>query len=505
MSEQNNANPSNESNGSSSSDQFSDDQAHPHSNEATQAKYKRHRSHLQQIFHYALEETEPSRLVRKHISFDAEHRRLMVGEQEVLLSEQEQIWVIGAGKAGGRMAEACEEVLGDAIKDGIVIIPHNDSDQFEQVKAIAIEEGVSRRRANRKLRRQQRIQRFEASHPLPDEDSVAASYELQSLTKRIGVNDVVLFLLSGGASSLLCLPAGNLELEDIRITNQQLLRAGCSIREINTVRKHMSAIKGGQLLQYLKDARVYDLVISDVPGDDPEIIGSGPTTTDSTTFTDAFQVLKRYQLWDQIPHTVRAHIAKGMHGGWPDTPKPGSDMLCDHTNYIIGSARIFARKCAQKAEELGYHTWFTDSPYDDDVRSVSKQVAAQSLQVLKSDEPVAKPGALVFYGESTVEVDADGKGGRNQELALTTALSLEGQHHISILAAGTDGIDGPTNAAGGLVNALSTLTARSESRQPEEYLRRHDAYHFLQENDELLITGPTGNNVMDIVVALIEK
>jgi glycerate 2-kinase len=493
-------------NSEESSDQEPEsNEAHPHSEEATNAVYERHRDHLRTIFDYALTKTQPDHLVADHLSFDEQQRRLIIGDQEVLLSDQENIWVIGAGKAAGRMADACEDILGEHIKDGIVIIPHESDDQEAQVKAIAMEEGVSRRKATRKLRRQQRIQRFEAGHPLPDMDSVAATYELLSLTKRIGVNDVVLFLLSGGTSSMMCLPAGSLELEEVRETNQLLLRAGCSIREINTIRKHMSSVKGGQLLSHLKDARVFDLVVSDVPGDDPEVIGSGPTTTDSTTFTDAFQILKRYGLWDQVPHLVRAHIAKGMHGGWPDTPKPGSDMLCDHTNYIIGSARIFAQHCATKAEELGYHSWFADQAFNTDVRSVSKSISSKALEVLKEDQPVAKPGALVFYGESTVEVDADGKGGRNQELALTTAISLEGQHHISALCAGTDGIDGPTDAAGGLVTAKSTLDARKNNIEPERYLQRHDAYHFLEQTGDLLKIGPTGNNVMDISILLVEK
>ncbi len=443
-----------------------------------QSIYRKQAEDLKEIFDRTMQETAPDRLVRDTVKPSSEG--LYIKDNHYSLMPDQHVWVFGTGKASARMALALEEILGDQIKDGIVITPPSTTTAT------------------------QRIQQFEGAHPIPDRTSESATYELLNLTKKIPKDDIVIYCLSGGTSALLCMPAKGLELEDLQQTHQLLIHSGADIKEINTVRKHISGIKGGQLLHHLKDTRLIDLVISDVPGDTLEDIGSGPTTPDSTTYQEAFQILKRYRLWEEIPHPVRTHIAKGMHHDIPETPKPHSDILVKHQSHIIGSARNAAETAARFCEEMGYHARVESEVFTGDVEEVSQHVTGQLINVLEEDDPVSKPAALIFYGESTVEVTGDGLGGRNQELALHAVRFLKDRHHISLMSAGTDGRDGPTDAAGALCNGQTFEKAQAESYDPDIFLKNNDSYHFFDAFDLLLKTGPTGNNVMDLVVGLVE-
>ncbi len=446
---------------------------------ADKAIYWKQAEILEQIFKQTLRETAPERLVREAITMSGDG--VSICGNHYPLQHDQNVWVFGTGKASSRMALAVEQILGDRIKDGMVITPHST-------------------RTSTRL-----IQQFEASHPLPGRDSESATYELLNLARKIPKDDLVIYCLSGGTSSLLCMPSRGLELEDLRETHQLLIRSGANIKEINTVRKHLSDVKGGRLLRHLKDTRLVDLVISDVPEDTLEDIGSGPTTTDSSTFQQAFQILKKYRLWEDIPHTVRTHLAKGMHHEIPETPKPGTDLLIRHQTHILGSARKAAETAAQLGEERGFHTWTDSDVYTGDVGTVSERIANRLHSVLREDDPVSTPAILVFYGESTVEVTGNGVGGRNQELALRAALLLDGHHHITLLSGGTDGRDGPTDAAGALCNGATIEEARQQSLAPDEYLQNNNSYHFFESLGQLLKTGPTGNNVMDLQIGIVEK
>ncbi|MFV1884739.1 MAG: glycerate kinase type-2 family protein [Balneola sp.] len=391
----------------------------------------------------------------------------------------DRAWILGAGKSSVSMARKLMEQEEISIKDGIII--SNYSSFCEN-----------------------NIQVFKGSHPFPDEDSVSASYELLQLARKIPAGETVIFCLSGGASSMLCIPPDGVEIDELAEVYKLLLNSGASIHEINVVRKHLCLIKGGQLAQMLHHVNLITLIESDVPDNDLETIGGAPTICDSSTFKDAFQVLKRYRLWDKVPHSVRIQIAKGMSRDIPETPKPGINDHPNHTIKLISEASSLADIIAEMITKEGYNSWVAESSYNEDVRKVSKMICSKAISVLSNNDPIEKPAALIFYGESTVEVKGDGKGGRNQELALISAISIEGQHSISMLSIGTDGIDGPTDAAGAIIDSKTTLLARKKKISPEEYLQKNDSYNFHNQMGTLIKTGPIGKNLMDLQVLLIE-
>lgn len=392
------------------------------------------------------------------------------------LDTTERIWVLGAGKAAAAMAKEVEKYFGDRICDGIIIAPE----------------------ADRELKY---IQCFKGSHPYPDAHSVASSYELISLAKKIPAGDTVIFCLSGGASSLYCIPAGEIELEELQESYKLLLNAGVNIHQVNTVRKHLSLTAGGKTAEVLADCRLYSIIVSDVPGDNPQSIGSAPTIGDKTNFTDAHRILVDAGIWEKLPASVKHHFIKGME------EEPDAFVVPKWENHkveVISGARTLANNIAGKLDELGYKIRIADDAYDEDIKKVSKQICSDGIAVLSRDQLIQKPAALIYFGESTVDVKGDGKGGRNQELALNVAISIEGQHNISLLSMGTDGMDGPTDAAGAIINSETALLARKMKLDPEEYLQNNNSYYFHQQMNNLIKTGPTGSNLMDIQVMLIE-
>ncbi|MBO6585793.1 MAG: DUF4147 domain-containing protein [Gracilimonas sp.] len=389
-----------------------------------------------------------------------------------------RIWVLGAGKASFEMAKEAEGYFGSQIKDGMVIAPQS-SRELNQVQV------------------------FKGAHPYPDDDSVSASYELWELAKKIPEEDTVVFLLSGGASSLFCIPAGGIEIEEYRKTFELLLNSGASIEQINVVRKHLSETAGGRLGQLLKEHKLISIILSDVPGDKPEVIGSGPSVPDPSTFKEAFQILKQFKLWDDVPHSVRIHLSKGMHGDSPETPKPETSNWKKHEVNVISGAGMLAENVGSYLSNQGFNVQVSKEAYHADVKEVSKRICSDAVSILSKKSDMTPPAALVYYGESTVDVKGEGKGGRNQELALNAAISIEGQHSISLLSFATDGIDGPTDAAGAIINSGTTLQARKNKLEPENFLQKNDSYHFHKQMDTMLKTGATGNNLMDLQVILV--
>jgi hydroxypyruvate reductase/glycerate 2-kinase len=393
-------------------------------------------------------------------------------------SDSSRIWILGAGKASVSMAAELYEDIPHPPFDGIIISPTEDYID--------------------------NIQIFRGSHPYPSETNVAASYELLELARSIPPGDTVFFCMSGGASSLLTIPPFGIEIEDLEITFKLLLESGATIQEMNIVRKHLCELKGGKLGAALSHTNLITLVISDVPGNDVSTIGSGPTVGDPSSFTDAKSVLELYNLWDKIPLSIQTHIQLGVEGIIPENPKPNSPNFKNHSVKIINSAEHLAQQVADYLSSEGLDIWVAPEAYSDNVRNVSKEISAKAISVLSKNFPVNKPAALVFYGESYVDVKGSGKGGRNLEMALTVAISLEGQHNVSLISLGTDGIDGPTDAAGAIIDSYTTLKARKKKLSPEEYLVNNDSYHFHEQMETLIKTGPTGNNLMDLQVLIVE-
>jgi glycerate 2-kinase len=440
--------------------------------------YQKQRNDVLEIFHQAMEQMHPRQLMKREISL--ENNILSIRNTDTELKDGQNIWVIGTGKASASMAEGLEEVLGDRIKDGMIIVP----------------EGT---KSGTKI-----IQTFTGNHPLPGDDSLASTYELIDFIKKIPGDDILLYCLSGGTSALLCMPKEGLELKDLQKTYKILLESGANIHEMNIVRKQLSQVKGGGLLSFLnQDLQLIDLVISDVPDNRLEDIGSAPTLKKNTGYSDVMNILEKYEIFDKIPDRVRNHLQEGyrFEGGIPAKKVNGQKR--DHESLLLSSAEHLAKKSGELAEDIGYHVKVSDHVYNDDVRNVARRISADAISVLSRKEPVELPAALIYFGESTVNVTGNGLGGRNQELALRASLSIEGQHYITILSAGTDGRDGPTDAAGAISTSETALLARKKGLNPESYLHNNDSYHFFEKLDGLLITGPTGNNLMDLQIVLV--
>lgn len=418
----------------------------------------------------------PENLLHQRIVRKGDH--IFIDNEQLPSNPNQRIWVFGSGKAAARMAKAMETLLSDLIYDGIVIVPHGTKSETKI------------------------IQQFEAAHPLPDEDSLTATLEMLDTMKQVQPNDIVFYVMSGGTSSLVCLPPDELELEEIRETWHTLLHYGLDIKEINLVRKHISKVKGGQMLKYLRGAHVISLMISDVPGDDLEYIGSGPLVPTSTTFSDAWSVIEKHHLQQHIPY----HVSKFLK-----RKAARKERLPNYSDYstrkevLLGSAGELARTMAKLAEKYEYNIWVAPEAYHGDARQIARQIAGKAIGVLARDEDVKKPALLIFYGESSVSVTGNGKGGRNQEIALAASMAIEGQHVITMLSAGTDGKDGNTSAAGALCTSRTALDARKRKIEPEVYLKNNDSFHFFKEMDALFITGATGNNLMDMQLVFVSK
>lgn len=436
-------------------------------------------SYLIDLFEKTLSVCSPGKAVSQYLSLRGD--QLRVGES-AFSTIGRPIYLLAVGKASVPMYESARRILGSRLEDSLVIT--SDARAAAECRAREVITG---------------------SHPVPDEQSLRAGRTAAEYLNRVPERALVISLISGGTSSLMCWPAEGIGIEDLNTTYDLLNRSGATIHEINTVRKHCSRIKGGQLLRLLPDNVVLvDLLISDVPGDDPAIIGSGPTTPDYSTFQDTYHVLLEYELWDNVPDTVRLHIEKGIDGEIPDVVRPDEASLPEHLQQIISSARIFVRRSADIAKEDGYRVKVSGEAFNDDVEKVASRIVEEIAS------PVTEEGkdTLIhfFYGESTVQVTGSGKGGRNQELALRGALKISDLDMvISWLSAGTDGVDGPTDAAGAVVDNDTVPRAREMGLNPEEYLQENDAYHFHKQLGTLVRTGPTGNNLMDVVFVAVDS
>jgi len=393
-----------------------------------------------------------------------------------------RVVVVGAGKASMAMAGAVEALLGERIDQGLVVVPYG-----------------YRATLPASQHRPQRVEVVEAAHPVPDAAGVAAAARVHRWAASCGADDLLLVLLSGGGSALWPSFAPALSLEDAQATFRLLLHSGAGIHQLNTVRKHLSTLNGGRLAALAAPATVLTLVISDVVGDDLSVIASGPTVPDDTTYRDAVAVLQTFELWEQVPGPVRAHLEHGARGDVPETPRPGSPVFERVRTVLLGSNRQALAAMQAAAAQRGYATRICSRALTGEAREVGLTVARAALAV-----EAAQPTCLLWGGETTVTVTGAGQGGRNQEVALAAALGLEGTARtVVVLSGGTDGIDGPTQAAGAWATPRTAAAARSAGLDPAAYQADNDAYAFFARLGGLLTPGPTHTNVMDVLIALV--
>lgn len=388
----------------------------------------------------------------------------------------DHIYVIGAGKASATMGLAIEKLLGKRITGGLINVKHEHT------------EPVRRVRLN------------ECGHPLPDEDGVAGAREIAAIAAQAHERDLVICLISGGASALLPLPAPGLTLADKQATTRLMLACGATIHEMNTVRKHLSAIKGGRLARLAAPAKLLTLVLSDVIGDDLSVIGSGPTWPDASTFADAIAILRRYELLGRLPSAVRTHLETGLD----ETPKLGDAVFATAETQIVGSNRIAVDACSKEARKRGYRPLVLSTTIEGETRDVARMHAAIAREMLATGQPAKPPACLISGGETTVQLgESDGLGGRNQEFVLAAAIDLEGVDRVCCLSGGSDGTDGPTDAAGAIADGATIGRGRARGLSAADYLARHDSYRFFDPLGDLVKTGPTGTNVMDLRLLLV--
>ena len=382
------------------------------------------------------------------------------------------VTLFAAGKGAIPMAHAAITALAGTVRRGIVIAP---AEPFT---------------------RHARLEYFVGGHPFPDEAGMQGARTLLRALQDLHPGDTLVCLISGGASSLMTLPADGLDISDLVLATTLLMRAGATIEELNCVRKHLDRLKGGRLAALAFPSPVIALVLSDVVGDSLATIASGPTTADPTTIADAVSVLRDRGVWDRVPATIREHLMRGND----ESPKPGDPRLALATNRIIGSNVTAAAAASDQARSLGYESRIVTTSLTGEAREVGADIGRQLRDA--SGRESSRPLALIFAGETTVTVQGRGSGGRNQELAIGAAIALDGARGVAVASLGTDGVDGPTDAAGAVADGESMQRARHLGLDASAILARNDSHTFWKALGALVRTGPTGTNVMDIVVAL---
>jgi hydroxypyruvate reductase len=391
------------------------------------------------------------------------------------LKRYRHIYVVGAGKAGAAMARAAERVLGRRIACGLLNVKYGHIAPLR------------------------RIELNECGHPVPDQRGVEGARRIAEIAASAGPDDLMLCLISGGASALLPLPADPIALDEKQEVTKLLLACGASIHEINAVRKHISQIKGGQLARLAYPAQVLSLLLSDVIGDNLDVIGSGPTAPDASTFALARSILDKYGILQRLPTSVRERIERGCRGRIPETPKQGDPIFARVRNVVIGSNRLAVDAAAARARQLGFRTLVLSTFVEGETREIARMHAAIAKEIVYAGRPLKPPACVITGGETTVTLRGDGLGGRNQEFVLSAAMDIAGLENVVVLSAGTDGSDGPTDAAGAIADGR-TLTRNP--RAPE-FLARNDSYRYFEGLGDLIVTGPTNTNVMDVRLILV--
>ncbi len=457
------------------------------------------RQQLIEIMTAALRAVDPVEAVRRHMQRRGEI--LQVGDVHYDLSKFRRVIVVGGGKAGAPMAAAVTEVLSDRITGGAVVVKygHTATSGMWQVRFGHSDDAPA---PSRSLPSLGPIELMEAGHPIPDAAGLMGAQRVLGWLRGLSTEDLVICLISGGGSALLPAPAEGIRLEDKQALTGLLLRAGATINEINAVRKHCSLLKGGQLARRAAPATLITLVLSDVVGSPLDVIASGPTVPDSSTFADAYAVLERYGLLEQAPASIVAHLRRGMAGALAETPKPGDPCFARTQTVIVGDNRIAAQAAAGRARQLGFSTQILTTFVEGEAREVARVCAALLKEEVQANAPLPRPACLILGGETTVTVRGHGQGGRNQELALAAALALNGWPDVAIASLGTDGTDGPTDAAGAMATGWTVRAGEALGLNAAAMLSNNDAYHFFSALGDLILTGPTGTHVNDLVLAL---
>ncbi len=429
------------------------------------------------IFEHSVKAVDPANAIKRNLA--VEGNRLAIQGKIYDLSDYENIFVIGMGKASAAMAKALEDLLGERIKSGIVNVKYGHAVPLKIVRA------------------------NEAGHPVPDEAGLAGTNQILQLLSETGEKDLVFCLISGGGSALLPCPADGITLDDKQRLTQDLLDCGATIHEINALRKQVSKVKGGRLARLVYPSTLISLILSDVIGDNLDSIASGPTVPDMTTFRDCLNILEKHKIHGEIPQAILEYVEKGFRGEFEETPKPDDPIFARTQNVIIGSNEQALRAAKGKGDELGYNTLILSSFIEGETTEVAKVHAAIAKEILRSENPVGRPACVVSGGETTVKIRGTGLGGRNQEFALAAAISIDGLEEVVILSAGTDGTDGPTDAAGAIADGSTIRRSEKLGMIAEKYLRDNNSYNFFKPLEDLIITGPTNTNVMDLRIIMV--
>ena len=425
----------------------------------------------------ALQAADPRQLLKSRLAIDG--HTLVIDELCFDLEKLKNVYVVGGGKASGSMAEEIERILGRHLAAGFVNVPYGCNNQT----------GI--------------IELHGASHPVPDESGVEGTRRMLDIVEQAESDDLIICLISGGGSSLMPLPRDNVSLADKREMTQELLKSGATINEVNTVRKHISDFKGGWLAKKAYPATILNLILSDVVGDPLEFIASGPTVPDSTTFSDAWNVLRKYKLLNTAPESVKKLLLEGEKGLIPETPKPGDEAFKKVYNVVVGNNRSSSLAARNRFEKLRLRSLMLTATMEGEAKHVGRLLASIASEIGISGNPIPKPAGIISGGETTVTVTGKGLGGRNQELALAASFRLAGCRGTALASLSTDGIDGPTDAAGAIVDGKTICRALKKGLVADKFLAENDSYHFFSEIDDLIMTGPTGTNVNDLSIIVV--
>jgi len=437
------------------------------------------RDEIIKIFQAGLSSVDPYRVVTSHADNISSLYRIR---------KYRRFYVISFGKASVPMAQALIDNFGKTITGGIVITPYGQNTKTEAIGRLKI---------------------YEARHPIPDENGIKATSEILNLLKGLDEHTLIVCLISGGGSALLVAPISGITLEEKQKTTGLLLKSGADINELNTVRKHLSHVKGGRLVMRAYPATIISLILSDVIGDRPDVIASGPTAPDSTTYDDALRILRKFKLEERFPAPIMQVLVRGKEGKIAETPKEGNIVFERVRNIIVGSNKVALETASAGARRRGFDAVVISTEVAGEAKDAGRWLARQAIEIVNQRKgeigkvKVKRPLCLISGGETVVTVTGNGCGGRNTELALAYAMEIAGKQEITFLSAGTDGADGPTDAAGAFVDGQTIARAKVRGLDPVKYLQNNDSYTFFKALGDLFITGPTGTNVMDLQITLI--
>jgi hydroxypyruvate reductase len=447
-------------------------------------------SAVARIMAAALDAVDPAAAIHRYLRRDGS--LLHAGERTYDLRHYQRVFVVGAGKAGTPMARAAAEIVGDQLAGGVVLVKG-----YEETRRLGDKEQEDTA-TTPPVSWSPNLLILAAGHPIPDERGVAGARRIARLLEQMTERDLVIALISGGGSALLTLPAEGIGLAELQALTNILLRCGANINEINTLRKHLDQAKGGGLARLAQPASVLTLVLSDVVGSPLDVIGSGPTVPDTSSFGDAYAVLERYDVVSDTPAPIVDRLRRGMAGQLAETPKPGDQQFARVQNLIVGSNPQAAAAALGAARAAGFNTLLLTTFLQAEAREAGRVLAAVARELADSGQPLARPACLIAGGETTVTLRGAGRGGRNQELALAAVADLAGLPDVALVALATDGGDGPTDAAGAVATGATLARATGQGLDLAAHLARNDAYPFFEALGDLLKPGPTETNVNDL-------